>query len=231
MKSSLVERCSNSLKVLYCIAHMELMLHFVLIKAMVALFYNLFDTFIFVAFHILCQNMPWYILVLPSPTHSQPIENTSQTMTPMTHFTSGKKRERTAHMSYVILVNCSHQRYVQEEYLKYINNSVSRLLCRPLYKRRGDLGLVIYSGQSLTLIHIHSSSVPYVCPALKKTNTGYPSLSSKSPLSPHYPPFIGPYSLSFFMYFIHIFYCISSRPFSKRYIFHKNSHMKRFHAK
>lgn len=55
----------------------------------------------------------------------------------------------------------------------------------------GDLVLVRYSGRSLALIHIHSSSVPYVCPALKKTNTRYPSLSSKSPLSPHYPSFIG----------------------------------------
>lgn len=53
--------------------------------------------------------------------------------------------------------------------------------------RRGDLELVIYSGQILLLIHIHSSSVPHVCPALKKANNRYPSLSSRSPLSTHYP--------------------------------------------
>lgn len=60
---------------------------------------------------------------------------------------------------------------------------------------KGDLLLVIYSGQSLTLIHIHSSSVPHVCPALKKTNNRYPSLSSRSPLSTHYPS--STHSLSF----------------------------------
>lgn len=69
------------------------------------------------------------------------------------------------------------------------------LLWRLLFRwreesRGGDLVLVRYSGRSLSLIHIHSSFVPHVCPALKKTNTRYPSLSSKSPLSPHYPSFI-----------------------------------------
>lgn len=54
-------------------------------------------------------------------------------------------------------------------------------------EEKGVLGLLRYSGQSLTLIHIHSSSVPHVCPALKKANNGYPSLSSRSPLSTHYP--------------------------------------------
>lgn len=72
-------------------------------------------------------------------------------------------------------------------------------------ERREDLVLVIYSGQSLTLIHIHSSSVPHVCPALKKTNNGYPSLSSRSPLSTYYPSSIShTTSLSSSLSYIHV---------------------------
>lgn len=94
-------------------------------------------------------------------------------------------------------------------------------------ERKGDLGLVIYSGQSLALIHIHSSSVPHVCPALKKTNNGYPSLTSRSPLSTHYPSSIGHIpALSSSLSYTHVSVCFHVKQRDPSIEKKRNAHVK-----
>lgn len=151
---------------------------------------------LYLLFYILYQNMSWHTPRFPIPAHIQPMKNASRTM--ISTFDPLYIRQET----WANCVRSCHMLFLLSVHIKDLSskNTLRMLIFHSLTipvmalvqeERRGDLGLVIYSGRSLALIHIHSSSVPHVCPALKKTNNGYPSLSSRSPLSTHYPSSIG----------------------------------------